>query len=697
MEARHTMLFKISMRNIRRSVRDYAIYFVTLLIAVMVFYAFNSVSEQSVMREVVDSDHTNIAEFTGIMMGIFSMVVSLVLGFLVIYSNQLLIRRRKHEFGMYFTLGMTPGQVSRIILYETVVVGVVSLVLGLVLGVLVSQLLSFLTAALFGVAMPDYRFEFSMNAFWMTLVCFVGIYVVVAIFNVVSIRRSKLINLLNANTRNQKVIVRSPWVCLALFVLSLILLAIAYWQLYENGMTFMGDEHFTAATVLMLVGSLLFFFSFAGFVIAVVTKARGFYLKKLRPFTTRQVASKVNTSFASVWVVCILLFFAITTFATGMGLVDIFTNDIEKANPYDASIISVSSGLSADSSDEASGDGVNSAEGEAMTFDIADTESFLQKNVEGWNNLVEGSAHMEVYQSDEITYGDLMEATGATIENNDSIKAQNIEVAGTSQMNDLLKLAGKPGVELSEGEYLVTNNMAVSEQIARALVDKETPIELAGTSLKPKKDILEVQLYDFDIPSNGVTIIVPDDVKDKIASSIEPAMSYLDIMYVPGSNAEEVLMDRIMDTGLPGVRNLLTREQMIGQAMGLRVAITYLALYIGIVLLVATAAVLAVQLLSLTIDSLGRYRTLSRLGCDQRMLNRSLFMQELVYFLLPLALAACHSAWTISIMSKTLFKAFGSDVLPSIAMSAGLVILIYGSYLVVTYLAGRSIIKTAKG
>ncbi len=695
MEARLTMLFKISMRNIRRSVRDYAIYFVTLLIAVMVFYAFNSVSEQSVMREVVDSDNANIAEFTGIMMGIFSMVVSLVLGFLVIYSNQLLIRRRKHEFGMYFTLGMTPGQVSRIILYETVVVGVVSLVLGLVLGILVSQLLSFLTAALFGVAMPDYRFEFSMNAFWMTLVCFVGIYVVVAIFNVVSIRRSKLINLLNANVRNQKVVIRSPWVCLALFVLSLIILAIAYWQLYENGMIFMGDEHFNAATVLMLVGSLLFFFSFAGFVIAVVTKARGFYLKKLRPFTTRQVASKVNTSFASVWVVCILLFFAITTFATGMGLVDIFTNDIEKANPYDASVISVSSGISADGDTSASDN--NAAESEGMTFNIADTESFLQQNAEGWNDLVEDSAHMEVYQYDEITYGDLMEATGTTVENNDSIKTQNIEVAGASQMNDLLKLAGKPGVELSEGEYLVTNNMAVSEHIARALVDKETPIELAGTSLKPKKDILEVQLYDFDIPSNGVTIIVPDDVKDKIASSVEPALSYLDIMYVPGSNAEEVLMDRIMDTCLPGARNLLTREQMIGQAMGLRVAITYLALYIGIVLLVATAAVLAVQLLSLTIDSLGRYRTLSRLGCDQRMLNRSLFMQELVYFLLPLALATCHSAWTINIMSKTLFKAFGSDVLPSIAMSAGLVILIYGSYLVVTYLAGRAIIKTAKG
>ena len=297
------MLGKVALRNIRRSVKDYAIYFVTLLMAVTLFYAFNSISEQQVMTEINESSHMDVSQFVGEMVSLFSYIIAFVLAFLIIYANSLLIRRRKREFGMYFMLGMRPIQVSRIIIYETVLVGVISLALGLGLGVLVSQLLSFATAAIFGIALPDYQFSFSMDACVMTLVCFCVIFFVVAVFNVFSIRRCKLIDLMNADSKSEKVAVRNPWVCLVLFIVSIGLLAAAYWQLQINGMTMLMDDNFKAATILMLVGTFLLFFSLAGFIIAVVTRVRGFYLKKLRPFTTRQVASKVNTSFVSMGIV----------------------------------------------------------------------------------------------------------------------------------------------------------------------------------------------------------------------------------------------------------------------------------------------------------------------------------------------------------------------------------------------------------
>lgn len=170
------MLGKVALRNIRRSVKDYAIYFVTLLMAVTLFYAFNSISEQQVMTEINESSHMDVSQFVGEMVSLFSYIIAFVLAFLIIYANSLLIRRRKREFGMYFMLGMRPIQVSRIIIYETVLVGVISLALGLGLGVLVSQLLSFATAAIFGIALPDYQFSFSMDACVMTLVCFCVIF-----------------------------------------------------------------------------------------------------------------------------------------------------------------------------------------------------------------------------------------------------------------------------------------------------------------------------------------------------------------------------------------------------------------------------------------------------------------------------------------------------------------------------------------
>lgn len=680
------MLLKLAVRNMRRSLRDYAIYFVTLLIAVTVFYAFNSVGDQQVMHDIAASNNANVIEFTGYMMNIFSVIVALVLGFLVIYANQLLITRRKREFGIYLVLGMRPGQVSRILLYETVFIGLGSLVLGLGLGILISQLLSFATAALFGVAMPQYQFSFSPGACIATLACFIAIFIVVAIFNVITVRRCKLIDLIGAKAKRQKIVIRNPWVCLVLFAISLVLIGLAYWQLDINGMTLMFDTEFQRATVLMLVGSLLFFFSLSGFVIVVLTRLRGVYLKRLRPFTTRQVASKFNTSFVSIWVVCVLLFFAITTFATGLGLIDAFTGDIDEANPYDASVIAYDEEVVYEN-----GKGTK----RPVDVDISQTNAYLQQHVANWDTLVAASAQLDFYGLPDMTYGKLMDAVNTYLADsmsNTSTLNQSVQVVGLTQFNDMLALSDKQPVTLSSGEYLVTNSMSASEKIADAVVAQHMPLPTPAGDLAPASHVEKVQLNDFDMLSNALTMVVPDDVITTLAQMETPDSVYVNIMYESRSNAEEAFVDAV---DAPGVSTVITRAQMVGQASGLRVMITYLAIYIGLVLLVATAAVLAIQLLSLTIDSLDRYRLLSKLGCDTSMLTRSLFEQVVIYFVAPLALAVCHSACAIAVLSESLFAALGRDLFPSIVMAACLVVAIYGGYMLITYLTSRASVKQA--
>lgn len=680
------MLLKLAVRNMRRSLRDYAIYFVTLLIAVTVFYAFNSVGDQQVMHDIAASNNANVIEFTGYMMNIFSVIVALVLGFLVIYANQLLITRRKREFGIYLVLGMRPGQVSRILLYETVFIGLGSLVLGLGLGILISQLLSFATAALFGVAMPQYQFSFSPGACIATLACFIAIFIVVAIFNVITVRRCKLIDLIGAKAKRQKIVIRNPWVCLVLFAISLVLIGLAYWQLDINGMTLMFDTEFQRATVLMLVGSLLFFFSLSGFVIAVLTRLRGVYLKRLRPFTTRQVASKFNTSFVSIWVVCVLLFFAITTFATGLGLIDAFTGNIDEANPYDASVIAYDEEVVYEN-----GKGTK----RPVDVDISQTNAYLQQHVANWDTLVAASAQLDFYGLPDMTYGKLMDAVNTYLADsmsNTSTLNQSVQVVGLTQFNDMLALSDKQPVTLSSGEYLVTNSMSASEKIADAVVAQHMPLPTPAGDLAPASHVEKVQLNDFDMLSNALTMVVPDDVITTLAQMETPDSVYVNIMYESRSNAEEAFVDAV---DAPGVSTVITRAQMVGQASGLRVMITYLAIYIGLVLLVATAAVLAIQLLSLTIDSLDRYRLLSKLGCDTSMLTRSLFEQVVIYFVAPLALAVCHSACAIAVLSESLFAALGRDLFPSIVMAACLVVAIYSGYMLITYLTSRASVKQA--
>ena len=677
------MLVKVALRNIRRSVKDYAIYFITLLMAVTLFYAFNSISEQHVMTEINESSHMDVSTFVNEMISIFSCIIAFVLAFLVIYANSLLIRRRKREFGMYFMLGMKPIQVSRIIVYETVLVGVISLALGLGLGVVVSQLLSFATAAIFGIAMPDYQFSFSMDAFIMTLVCFCVIFLVVAVFNVVSIRRCKLIDLMNADSKSEKVVIRNPWLCLVLFIVSLGVLAAAYWQLQINGMTMLMDDNFKAATILMLVGTFLFFFSLAGFIIAVVTRIRGFYLKKLRPFTTRQVASKVNTSFVSMGVVSVLLFLAITTFATGMGLVQMFVGDVEEANPYDASVAV---------RPVENNPMLSKAEAQDMVnIPIEDVESYLQTHIKGWDQLVSESGEIVIYSLPSLMYNDILDSTGVTIESAIAVNSK-VDVIGISDFNRALELQNKPEIDLDDGHYLVTNNVDVTEELAKAMVNQGYLLDTGSETLIPETEVIDVQPNNMSMLSNALFLVVPDSVVDKLDPSTGISSSFINLKYREGSNAEEVLPQLIEDANVAQINSTYTRAKMIGQMQGIKLAITYLALYIGLVMLLAVAAVLAIQLISLTIDSLKRYRTLSRLGCDTRMISRSLFAQITIYFLLPLLVGVCHSGWTISILSKTLFDAFHVDLLPTILMSAGLVVVIYGGYLLITYFVSRSMV-----
>lgn len=682
------MLFKLALRNMRRSVKDYAIYFVTLIIAVIIFYAFNSITDQHIMQEIQDSSKTDIVFVMNMTMNTFSVIVSFVLGFLIIYANQLLVKRRKMEFGIYFTLGMRPIQVSRILLYETVLVGLVSLVLGLVLGVLASQLLSFASAALFEIPMNEYHFEFSTHAFGMTLIAFCAIYVVVAIFNVIVIHRCKLIDLINASKQNQKVAIRNPWLCLILFIISLGIIGAAYWKLIDSGFISMTDNYnFIISTVLMLAGTLLFFFSLAGFMVAVLTSSKGFYFRKLRPFTLRQVASKINTSFVSMWVVCVLLFLSITTFSTGMNLVNLFTGDLEEANPYDMSLLFSSGDQSKDTSKK---------NGDAEAFNIADAQKQLESDVKGWGDYVEKSVQINVYSLPNTTYSVFLDETGTPIDNDEMKRFSDfhVEMVPVSQLNASLEMVGDPPIELAEDEYAILNNMPFLEKLADATIHDKIAFKIGGEVLNPKDEVEDIQIYDFTMLSTSMLLAVPDRaIINEFSFDSVPDTAIVNIKLRSGADAE-TLSTAIDKENIKGHGNTISREEMFGQAKGLRVMLTYLAVYIGLVLLIATAAVLAIQLLSLAIDSIGRYKMLVKLGCESSMIKGSLFAQVLIFFCIPLLLAACHCICAISVINGELSAVIKIGTMTT-GIYVGLLLAIYAGYMLITYVASKSTIKDA--
>ena len=460
------MLAKLAFRNVRRSVRDYAIYFVTLVFGVAVFYAFNSVTGQSILFDLEDTATASVFEMTGQMLGMFSVVIACVLGFLVLYANGFLIRRRKQEFGTYLMLGMNPSSVSVIVLLETVAVGLVSLGVGLALGFALSQGLSFVTAGL---------------------------------FNTLSIRRYKLIDLLSARSKNARFRVRNPWISLVGFLAAVAVIAWSYVTLVDNGLM-QFDEGFWRATALMVAGTFLFFWSLAGFALVAIERTRGIYFKGLAMFTTRQIASKVNTAFVSLSVVCIMLFFSLTVFSTGMGLARAFSGNVEEGTLYDATLpanVSLNAGgihdeeaLASMSEEDREYQRVAdekaaaiAADAEAYDWDIA---AKLADASPTWDALVDRSVQVDVYVDADESYGAIMDRYGKDTGNdkqNEAMHRQGISLVGVSQFNALAELTGRPTVDVGEDGYAVNNTLDGMQGLAEALAGKGETIQAAGRTL----------------------------------------------------------------------------------------------------------------------------------------------------------------------------------------------------------------------
>ena len=197
------MLFKLSLRNISKSIKDYTIYFFTLILGVAIFYVFNAIDSQTAMMNITSSTQEILELLTSLLSGV-SVFVSFILASLIIYASRFLMKRRNKEFAIYLTLGMSKRKISLILFFETLVIGIISLTIGLLAGFLLSQLMSIIVANMFEADLTKFTFIFSKNACIKTLIYFGIMYLVVIIFNIINISRCKLIDLIYSKNKSEK-------------------------------------------------------------------------------------------------------------------------------------------------------------------------------------------------------------------------------------------------------------------------------------------------------------------------------------------------------------------------------------------------------------------------------------------------------------------------------------------------------------
>ncbi len=685
------MSFKLSLKNIKKSYKDYSIYFITLIFGVMIFYVFNSIDAQSSMMEISNSRRQMVKSLVAII-GAVSVFISIILGFLIVYANNFLIRRRKKELGLYMTLGMSKGKISKLLLIETIFIGIFSLAIGLVIGVFASQILSVFVAKMFEANMSKFSFVFSKSALIKTCVYFGIIYLLVMVFNIITISRYKLINLLNAGKKNEVVKIKNKFVTLILFILSIVSIGVAYYLLKHEALVYMG-KNFYIMLGLGSLGTLLFFASLSGFLLRIIQANKKVYFKNLNMFVLRQINSRINTNTISMTIICLMLLLTIIILSGALSLSHTFNKDIANNNLTDVTIKNYVD-YDKNNEDEIT-DLMKKIDSDG--FDLSNYFStYLQYNV---YNFEDENANMKNYLPEEAInklkkkYGEF------TVQEN-----SKLEFIKESEYNKLMDMSGKSNqkVDLNDNEYAISSNVEILVDMYNEVLTNNKILEIEGKKYLPKyKECIQVPFENSNMNSNVGKIIVSDNVIDK---SLNTVISENDIIGNYGvSDSKLTETDEKFSNDIDAFYKsnnleipydfIVTKSLIKESSIGLTVILTFIGIYLGIIFSITSAAILAIQQLSQSSDNKERYEVLRKIGVDSKMINSSLFTQIAIYFMLPLIVAIVHSVVGLSELNR-IISAFGNlDLRANITIVALFIIIVYGGYFFATYAASKSIIK----
>lgn len=684
------MLFKLAFKNIKKSVSDYAIYFFTLVLGVAIFYVFNAIDSQTAMMKVSESTRDIIDLMLNMLSGV-SVFVSFVLGFLIIYASRFLMKRRNKEFGIYMTLGMSKGKISKILVVETFLIGLLSLVVGLVLGCALSQVMSVIVANMFEADLTEFTFVISTNAIIKTIIYFGIMYLLVMIFNTISVSRCKLIDLINANKKTETVKLKNPYLCIVIFVIAVVMLGYAYYQVTGNVENLRETWQIFLPIGLGAVGTFLLFFSLSGLVLRVLQHFKKFYYKGLNSFTIKQFSSKINTTVFSMTVICLMLFVTICVFSSCMSMKNAMTSNLQELAPIDIQLLKTKniprefieeygySEQQVNNSYISIEDDLNSVGFNINDYykDIVDINTYTTNELTVRSTL--GSTYEEVYKKYPFMTYDAIE-----------------EIVTVSDYNKVAKLLGLDTYTLDSDEYLVIADYDNMVSVRNAALGLNTPITIDGKTYYPKYDkCKDGFLLISNSHINAGVFIVPDSA----VSNLTVEEEYLYANYKADTEEEKQEIEDLLLSKSDALLNIgstieaSTRLSIYEGSVGLGALVTFIGLYLGVIFLISSAAILALKELSEATENKERFKMLRKIGADEKLINKALFRQIAIFFLAPLVIAIIHSIFGIMFCNYIL-ETFGNEsLLLAIVLTALLLVVIYGGYLLITYYCSKRIIK----
>ena len=687
------MLCKLSIKNIKKSMKDYAIYFFTLILGVAIFYVFNALGSQTVMLDVSSSAEELIELMMTMLSGV-SVFVSFILGFLIIYASRFLIKRRNKEFGIYLTLGMSKRKISMILFFETLFIGIISLAVGLGIGIILSQLMSLVVANMFEANLTKFAFVFSKASCIKTIIYFGIMYLLVMIFNTYSVSKCKLIDLLNGAKKSEKIKLKNPILCIIIFIISCLVLGKAYHMVTVEFLTLQDVKDILKPIVMGAVSTFFIFWSLSGLILRIAMSIKKFYYKGLNSFTLRQFSSKINTTVFSTTIICLMLFITICLLSACLTMKNSMNANIRELAPADFEFtINMNMDKYYDSfrnygynDNQIKNSHYTALEMfDVFNYDITkDIKEYIEINTYATPDLTMnqtlGSKLVEVRTSFPFLQYDTKES-----------------IMKISDYNKVARFYGNEEYSLKDDEYMIVADFKSMVEIRDIALKNGEQINLFGHTLKPKYDSCRDGFLEMSSNHINTGIIL---VSDNVIDENYLIQNHLIGNYITTDKEEIIKIEdninklaknpKANDYLLPSGSTKLSIKEA---TTGLSAMVTFIGLYLGVIFLISSAAILGLKELSESSDNKQRFRMLRKIGTDEKMINKALFRQIAVFFMLPLILALIHSVFGIMFAMKIL-EVFGNEqLLPSIIMTAIFIVVIYGGYFLITYYCSKNIIK----
>ncbi len=677
------MLFKLSIKNISKSIKDYTIYFFTLILGVAIFYVFNAIDSQTAMMNVTSSTHELLNLLTSLLSGV-SVFVSFILASLIIYANRFLMKRRNKEFAIYLTLGMSKRKISLILFFETLVIGIISLTIGLLVGFLLSQLMSIIVANMFEADLTKFTFIFSKNACIKTLIYFGIMYLVVIIFNIINISKCKLIDLIYSKNKSEKIKLKNPWLCIIIFIISACTLGYAYYRVAPGTDRLNNEFEILFLSALGAISTFFIFWSLSGLILKIVKMNKKTYYKKLNSFVIRQISSKINTTVLSMTVICLMLFITICVLSTSLSMKSSLNKNLSMYAPLDIEI----------------GKNYNT---DQIKYDYTDIqiqnsklsfEESLNKLGFNYKDNLTNITNFSLYKDEDITLKSSLGSYYEIAKNQKGFLSYNkmINLMKNSDYNNIANSFNLEKVDLKDNEYIVVGNYQNMLSIKNEALKRNTKIEINNNDYYPKYQKAIHGFYEMTSnESEDGFIVLPDNaLKEE-----QKVTSLMIADYKGDKNQVESMITNIIKRENFGdyILTINTKQDIKNASVGLGAIVTFLGLYLGIIFLISCAAILALKELSESSDNTEKYNMLRKIGVDEKDLNKALFRQIGIFFIFPLALAIIHSIFGLMFCNNIIKTAGVSFNLQSIIITAIFIVLIYGGYFLVTYLCSKNIIR----